>query len=169
MIQPYLSSTAEFDPTRALAWRNANFALRKSIEVFEHVLGLFTTSNEICMAVTTVAIISSCPVCITFGIGGAITETAKFAIVLAIDISEQVYKETVDSQDGDAAADQDSAVYENVITIHGNVIATHNILKNVEIFILQFYPNFTVHDTHESPFKLNVVEGHVDRHFLSYK
>jgi hypothetical protein len=132
VIQPYLSSTAEFDPTRALAWRSANFALRKSIEALRNVEVLFETSNEICMALSTVAIVSFCPVCLIFGIGKSITEVAKFALVLAIDISEQVYKETVDSQDGDAAANQDSAVYENVITIHGNVIATHNILKNVE-------------------------------------
>jgi hypothetical protein len=135
VIQPYLSSTAEFDPTQALAWRSANFALRKSIEVFENVQGLFGTSNEICMALSTVALISSCPVCIPFGTGGAITETAKFALVLAIDISEHVYAEIVDGQDGDAAAEQDSAVYENVITIHGNVIATHNLLSQVRTIV----------------------------------
>jgi hypothetical protein len=138
VIQPNLSSTAEFDPTQALIWRSANFALRKSIEVLRNVQVLFEVSNEICMASTTVAVISSCPVCMIFGIGKAIIENAKFALELAIDISEQVYKETVDSQDGDAAADQDSAVYENVITMFGNVIATHNLLSQVRTIVSGF-------------------------------
>jgi hypothetical protein len=84
------------------------------------------------MSLCTVALVSSCPVCVPFGFFGTITENAIFAVVLALDISEHVYAEIVVGQDGDAAAEQDSAVYENVITIHGNVIATHNILKNVE-------------------------------------
>ena len=48
-----------------------------------------------------------------------------------MDISELVYAEIVDGQDGDAAAEQDTAVYENVITIHGNIIATHNLVSQV--------------------------------------
>ncbi len=54
-----------------------------------------------------------------------------FALVLAMDISEHLYAEIVDGQDGDAAAEQDTAVYENVITIHHNIITTHTLLSNV--------------------------------------
>ena len=132
---PHLFSTAKFKSERALAWRNTNFALGKSIEVFEFVMGLTKSSYETCMAATTVAIFSSCPACIPFTVVNIVTETAKFAALLALDISEHVYAEMVDSQDGDAAEEQDSAVYENVITIHGNVIATHNLLKQVQIIV----------------------------------
>ena len=129
---PQLSSTAGFDPEGALAWRNTNFALRKSIEVFEHVEGLTESAYDVCMAASTVALISSCPVCIPHAVIDIITETLKFAAVLALDISEHVYAEIVDGQDDDAAEEQDAAVYENVITIHGNVIATHNLLLQVQ-------------------------------------
>ena len=132
---PHLYSTAGFDPEGALAWRSTNFALRKSIEVFEHVEGLTESAYDVCMAASTVALISSCPACIPVTAVEIITETAKFAALLALDISEHVYAEIVDSQDGDAAAEQDSAVYENVITIHGNVIATHNLLLQVQTIV----------------------------------
>jgi len=69
---------------------------------------------------------------------GVITESATFGIQLALDISEQVNAEIVDGQDGDAAAEQDSAVYENVITIHGNVIATHTLLSQVRTIVSGF-------------------------------
>ena len=131
---PHQSSTAEFDPEGALAWRNTNFALRKSIEVFEHVKGLTVSLYDFCMAACTNAI-PVCSVCAPFTAVEIFTETAKFAAVLALDISEHVYAEIVDSQDDDAAEEQDSAVYENVITIHGNVIATHNLLSQVQRFV----------------------------------
>ena len=131
VIQPHLSSTAGFDPEGALAWRSTNFALGKSIEVFEHVQGLFESAYDICMAACIIPVTPVCPVCVPFGFLESITENAIFAVVLALDISEHVYAEIVDSQDGDAAAEQDSAVYENVIAIHGNVIVTHNLLSRV--------------------------------------
>ena len=129
---PHVYSTAGFDPEGALAWRSTNFALRKSIEVFLHVEGLTGSAYDLCMAASTVAIVSSCPVCIPHAVIDIISETLKFAAVLALDISEHLYAEIVDGQDGDAAAEQDAAVYENVITIHGNVIATHNLLLQVQ-------------------------------------
>jgi hypothetical protein len=84
------------------------------------------------MAASTVAIVSSCPVCIPHAVIDIFTETAKFAAKLALDISEQVYAEIVDSQDDEAAAEQDSAVYQNVISMHGNAIQTHNLLEQVQ-------------------------------------
>ena len=135
MIQPHLSSTAGFDPEGALAWRSTNYALGKSIEVFEHVQGLFESAYDICMAACIIPVTPVCPVCVPFGFLGSITENAIFAVVLALDISEHLYAEIVDGQDGDAAAEQDSAVYENVITIHGNVIATHNLLSQVQTIV----------------------------------
>ena len=135
VIQPHLSSTAGFDPEGALAWRSTNFALGKSIEVFEHVQGLFESAYDICMAACIIPVTPVCPVCVPFGFLESITENAIFAVVLALDISEHVYGEIVDGQDGDAAAEQDSAVYENVITIHGNVIATHTLLSQMYNFV----------------------------------
>jgi len=41
----------------------------------------------------------------------------------------------VDKKDDDAAEEQDAAVYENVKTIHGNVISTHNLLKQVQAIV----------------------------------
>jgi len=131
-VIPQLSSTAGFDPEGALAWRNTNFALQKSIEVFESVVGLTKSAYDMCMANCDAGIATVCPVCSVPVVLDIITETLKFAAVLALDISEHVYAEIVDGQDGDAAAEQDSAVYENVITIHGNVIATHNLLLQVQ-------------------------------------
>jgi hypothetical protein len=37
----------------------------------------------------------------------------------------------VDGQDGDAAAEQDAAVYENMITTHGNILIAGNNLLTV--------------------------------------
>jgi len=129
-VIPHVYSTAGFDPEGALAWRSTNFALRKSIEVFLHVEGLTGSAYDLCMAASTVAI-PVCAVCIPFTVVDIITETAKFAILLALDISELLYAEIVDGQDGDAASEQDSAVYENVITTHGNVIAVGQLVEQL--------------------------------------
>jgi hypothetical protein len=75
-----------------------------------------------------VAVCQPCSIPVLFDI---VSENAMFALVLAMDISEHLYAEIVDGQDGDAAAEQDTAVYENVITIHHNIITTHTLLSNV--------------------------------------
>ena len=127
---PHIYSTAGFDPEGALAWRNTNYAFAKSIEVFEHVKGLFESAYDTCMAACTVAI-PVCPVCSLPVVFDIITENLIFAAVLALDISEHLYAEIVDGQDGDAASEQDSAVYQNVITTHGNVIAVGQLVEQL--------------------------------------
>jgi hypothetical protein len=131
VIQTNLLSTAGFDPEGALAWRSTNFALRKALEVFEHFQAQSESAYDMCMAVCDGGTVSLCQVCLPLIVPVIITESAKFALVLAMDISEHLYAEIVDGQDGDAAAEQDTAIYENVITIHHNIITTHTLLSNV--------------------------------------
>jgi hypothetical protein len=59
-------------------------------------------------------------------------ELAIYSTQLALDISEQVYSEIVVSQDDSAAAEKDSVIDQNVITIHGNVISTNKLLVQVQ-------------------------------------
>ena len=75
-----------------------------------------------------VAVCQPCSIPVVFEL---VTENAIFALTLAMDISEHLYGEIVDGQDGDAAAEQNTAVYMNVITIHGNILTTHSDLLNV--------------------------------------
>ncbi len=131
VIQPHLSSTAGFNPEGALAWRSKNHALGKSIEGLSFARSLLQTGYDSCMAVCDAGMATVCPICVYFMIVGVITESATFSVVLALDMSEHVYAEIVDGQDGDAAAEQDSAVYKNVITIHKNVYATHTLMSHV--------------------------------------
>jgi hypothetical protein len=130
-VIPHVYSTAGFNPEGALAWRNTNYALSKSIEVFEHVKGLLESAYDTCMANCDAGIVTVCPVCSLIVVFDIITENLIFAAVQALDISEHLYAEIVDSQDGDAAAEQDSAVYENVITTHGNVIAVGQLVEQL--------------------------------------
>ncbi len=131
-LVPTLSTAikAGFDPVKATAWRSTNFALRKSMEVFLHIGELSGSGYDLCMAACTV-VTPICPICIPFTVVDIITENAIFAVLLALDISEHVYAEIVDGQDGDAAAEQDSATYLNVITTHGNVIAVGQLVENL--------------------------------------
>jgi hypothetical protein len=114
-----------------LAWRSTNFALRKTIEVFEHVQEAFQSAYDSCMSSCDTGLVTVCQVCSIPVIFEVVTENAAFALLLAMDVSEHLYGEIVDGQDGDAAAEQDTAVYENVITIHGNILTTHNDLLKV--------------------------------------
>ncbi len=126
---PHLSSTAEFDPVGALAWRSSNLALRKIIETFQFAAALLSKGEFMCTAAVPAPFAVSCAAPIAAL--STKTEIAIFVVVLALDISEQVYAEIVDEHDDDAAKDQAAAVYENVITIHGNVYATHTLLSQV--------------------------------------
>jgi hypothetical protein len=128
MIQPHLSSTAGFDPVQALAWRSTHFALQKSIESLSFIRSLLQTTYDICMTFCPPAGCNWCNFPMVVGIA---TETVVFALVLVMAISEKVYAEIVDGQDGDAAAEQDAAVYKNVLTIHQNLGFTFKTLKDV--------------------------------------
>jgi hypothetical protein len=68
---------------------------------------------------------------------GIVTDTVKFALGLVMAISEHLYAEIVDGKDGDAAAEQDAAVYKNVLTIHKNVIATYDQVSELKKLVLQ--------------------------------
>jgi hypothetical protein len=127
----FQSSIVGFDPEKALAWRNANFALHKSIEILEHVRAQMEGSYDLCMALCIIPVTPFCPTCVVPSTFESIAESLLFGLTLAMDISEHLYAEIVDGQDGDAAAEQNTAVYENVITIHGNILTTHNDLLNV--------------------------------------
>ena len=54
-----------------------------------------------------------------------------FALTLAVDISEHTYGEIVDGHYGDSASEKAAAAYENVITIHRNILTSNSVLKNV--------------------------------------
>ena len=74
------------------------------------------------MAVCDGGMVSLCQVCSPLIVLVIVTENDVFPIMLAIDISKHLHAEIVDDQDGNATAEQDNAIYENVITIHGNII-----------------------------------------------
>ena len=130
-IQYYQSSIVGFDPESALAWRSTNYALQKAIETFYHVQEAFQSAYDSCMAVCDIGFFNLCQACTLPVIFDTIAMHAAFALSLAKDISEHLYGEIVDGQDGDAAAEQNTAVYMNVITIHGNILTTHSDLLNV--------------------------------------
>jgi hypothetical protein len=130
-IQYYQSSIVGFDPESALAWRSTNYALQKAIETFYYVQEAFQSAYDSCMAVCDIGVFNLCQACTLPVIFDTIAMHAAFALSLAKDISEHLYGEIVDGQDGDAAAEQDAAVYKNVITIHGNIITTFYLLRVV--------------------------------------
>jgi hypothetical protein len=128
---PSIVFPGEFDPERALAWRNTNFALHKAIEVFDHIRAQFQSAYDTCMASCDAGMFTICPVCTLPVVFTIFTESAAFALMLAMDISEHVYAEIVDDQDDAAKDERPSAIYENVITIHGNILTTYYMLSNV--------------------------------------
>jgi hypothetical protein len=86
---------------------------------------------DVCMALCIISVGSFCAPCVVPSISESIMESLLFTLVLAVDVSEHVYAEIVDDQDDAAKDELHSAVYENVITIHGNIISTHKMLSNV--------------------------------------
>ncbi len=86
---------------------------------------------EACMATCDTGTVAVCQPCVIPSVLKGIALNAMFALTLATDLSAYLYAEIVDAQDGDAAAEQDTAVYKNVITNHGNIITTFNLLRDV--------------------------------------
>jgi hypothetical protein len=126
-----LSAVAAFDPDQATAWRSLNFALQKSIEVFEHVRAQFEAAYDACMTFCDTGLVAVCQVCSIPVLFDIVSENAMFALTLAVDISEHTYAEIVDGHYGDSASEKAAAAYENVITIHRNILTTNSVLKNV--------------------------------------
>ena len=81
------------------------------------------------MALCEVIVFSFCQPCAVILGVKIVLDNVITAGNIGTDISEHIYGETVDVQDDAAASEQHSAVYENVITIHGNVISTFNQLS----------------------------------------
>ncbi len=131
MISPHRSSTAEVDLEAALAWRNTNFASRKSVEVLGHVQSGYQSAYDTCMSLCDGGMFTICQPCSLPIVFKVITGNVIFALNLAIDISEHLYAEMMDGTVGDVESERITATYENVISIHGNILTTHNDLLNV--------------------------------------
>jgi hypothetical protein len=132
--QPFFASV-EFDATQAKAWRDSNYKLMKSITslgiVAETIGGIYDT----CMAASDLGFISVTPTCIVPSVLATVTKIAISAVESALGNSEQTYAEIVDSQDGDFAAEQEAAVYQNVVVIHGNVISTFTLVQQLQVML----------------------------------
>jgi hypothetical protein len=126
-----LSTVAAFDPDQATAWRSLNFALQKSLEVLAHVQAGAEKHYDLCMSLCDFGISNICPTCTVPTVLGFITGNVAFALTLAVDISEHTYGEIVDGHYGDSASEKAAAAYENVITIHRNILTSNSVLKNV--------------------------------------
>ncbi len=98
---------------------------------FEQIASAFGNAFDVCMTLCDGGVVSVCQVCGPIMALKVITEYSTFEFTKAIDLSEHLYTEIVDKQDDDAAEEQVSAIYQNVITIHGNIISTHNMLSQV--------------------------------------
>lgn len=122
--------TAKFDETRALNWRSINFGVRKGVEIAGYTQDNAETAYELCMASCNIPI-SFCPICTVTTFYKIIIMVSILAMTLAVDISEHLYAEIVDNQDADAVEEIGSVVYQNVKTIHGNIIATFRKLGQV--------------------------------------
>ncbi len=131
MISPHQSSTAEIDPVAASAWRNTNFALRKSLEVFDHIRAQFQSTYDTCMTLCDIGAVAVCQPCSIAVVFTIFTESAAFALTLLMDISEHLYTEMMDGTVGDVESERITATYVNVISIHGIILTTHNDLLNV--------------------------------------
>jgi hypothetical protein len=62
-IQFYQSTIVGFAPEGALAWRTANYALAKLIEIFTHVQSQLKSAYETCMGNCDGGVATVCPVC----------------------------------------------------------------------------------------------------------
>ena len=114
-----------------MAWRTLNFGLQKAVEILEGILPQFDNAYKFCRSHCVFGMINICQVCSIIVTINSIADAAVVPLTFALSLSELLYGEIVDGQDDAAAAEQDSAVYENVITIHGNVIQTFNQLSRV--------------------------------------
>ena len=61
--------------------------------------------------------------------------TIKFALRVAVDISERIYKEIVNAQNGAYAGDRLMSMYENIITNHGNIITTFMATQQLKVML----------------------------------
>ncbi len=73
-----------------MASRSKNYALGKSIEVFEHVRAQMEGGYDICMAVCIIPVTPLCSHCVVPSILESIMESLLFALALALDISEHL-------------------------------------------------------------------------------
>ena len=123
--------TAKFDEKGALAWRSKNFAVRKAINKAGYYQGNAEVAYEICMTTCDLGMASFCQFCAVPMILKILLMAVILAMTLAVDISEHLYAEIVDNQDADAVEEIGSVVYQNVKTIHGNIMATFRKLGQV--------------------------------------
>jgi hypothetical protein len=139
MTPPHLSSTVNFDPTAAKAWRSINFALLKTQEILEFVQKNADTSYKSCMSLCLNGL-ALCAPCAIPVILGTIATIAIFALKLAIGISDQIYKEVVEIQNAAATAAKSNSVYDNLFIINDNIATTHTAVSQILTIVAGIQP-----------------------------
>eukprot|EP00957_Ditylum_brightwellii_P148868 11333262-Ditylum_brightwellii.AAC.1 len=64
-----------------------------------------------------------------------ISAIAKFAVQTFLDSSEQIYTEIVGTKNEDHSSDRSDAIYQNVITNHGNIITTFAATQQLKVML----------------------------------
>lgn len=104
-----------------IAWRNTNFAVSKAIEIADFTIDQFEAAQILCTIAISFVPGTSGPCQIPAHVGRLIFEILFLTLSLAIDVSEKIYSEIVDGQNGNFEDDRQQSIYENVITNHANI------------------------------------------------
>lgn len=124
-----LNTKERFDAIAARIWRNARWGIGKIMELLDlKKKTVAEPANELCSIVLpTVAGIGPGTILCKLPAVAALTglKLAKEILKIALSISDHIYAELVDKTFNlDHELGRQQAIYENVITIHGNIITT---------------------------------------------
>ena len=129
-------NTDPFEDSAATLWRSLNFAISTAIAIIEFFVDAIV---EAILAVCTVAISAfagtSAPCTIPATVVKTVLETAIFVSQTAISISEQIYTELVDGQNGNFEDDRQRSMYRNIITNHGNIVTTFAATQQLKVML----------------------------------
>lgn len=112
-----------------------NFQMRKRMEIFEFGKSIYDSFQDLCTTQISSIPGTSAPCQASMSAGEVLLEGIVFSVHLILDISEQIYAEVVDVQDGDYEDDRHQTTYENVITNNGNIITTFYATQQLKVML----------------------------------
>uniref|UniRef100_A0A7S4M8E9 Uncharacterized protein n=1 Tax=Odontella aurita TaxID=265563 RepID=A0A7S4M8E9_9STRA len=124
-----------FHATTAKAWKILNAGLEAAIEIYEYAQSVSSGAAVLCTISISCVPGSSAPCTVP-------AQTVKFSFDLLVKITKQVvsiskkiFDVVVDGQNFRFAGDRQKAIYENVITNHGNIITTFHATQQLKVML----------------------------------
>ncbi len=124
-----------FDELGGIAWKLANKALTKAVDVLVSISNKIDIASKTCNTLISAFPGSSAPCTVPFVISLTLLDILKWVFIIASVLSQGIYDLVVDGQNNRFEEQRKEYTYDNVNIVHDNVISNFKLGQQLKLLL----------------------------------